>query len=69
MFNAEQNPSTPTPSTSRLFDRIREDYRRRSINNLRAQFYENYFSRYEEYRVDPDELERRKKLFIKSIRK
>ena len=61
-----ENPLTPTRPR---IDSIREEYYRLSINNLRAQLYENDFSYYEEYRVDPDELERRKKLFIKSIRK
>ena len=50
-------------------DKIKEDYVRRSTNNLRQDLYKNNFSNYENYQVDPEVITKGNKLFIKSIRK
>ena len=52
-----------------ITNKIREDYIRRSTNNLRQGLYKNNFSNYKNYQVDPEVITKGNKLYIKSIRK
>ena len=62
-------PLTEANPERSITNKIREDYIRRSTNNLRQDLYKNNFSNYENYQVDPEVITKGNKLFIKSIRK